>query len=76
MEGTCRECVDKCPVNSLHFTPKDITLCHDKESVINREYNKIHYGIDVPSCGLCMIKLPCSVENPMNNEYTVKDNPG
>ena len=24
------------------------------------------YDLDIPTCGLCMLKLPCSLENPVN----------
>ena len=63
--GTCRKCVAACPVTAITTEKKDMVQCYEKEDTINTVYNAEQYGRSIPTCGLCMIGVPCSTGIPV-----------
>jgi epoxyqueuosine reductase len=66
MYGTCQQCIKKCPVLAIAAEKKNMVQCYIKEDTINKAYNSEQYGIHIPTCGLCMMGVPCSMGIPVN----------
>jgi len=58
-DGTCMECVDRCPVRAITEKGHDKNVCrafvHDKMA----SYIKKNYEIDIHACGLCQTAVAC-----------------
>jgi epoxyqueuosine reductase len=57
-EGTCGECIDRCPAGALSPQGHDKVVCkaHLDRS---RAYVTEHYGFEGYGCGLCQVGVPC-----------------
>jgi epoxyqueuosine reductase len=57
-EGTCGECIERCPVGAVSEQGHDKLKCR---SFLRRTrtYVKEHYGFEGYGCGLCQTGVPC-----------------
>ncbi len=56
--GTCKKCIERCPVGAISEAGKDKMLCatHVRRT---RAHVKATYGFDGYGCGLCQTGVPC-----------------
>jgi epoxyqueuosine reductase len=62
-EGTCGECIDRCPVGALSPEGHDKVVC---KAHLDRtqDYVREHYGFEGYGCGLCQVGVPCESAIP------------
>lgn len=63
-EGSCRECIDRCPVSALSENGHDKLLCSAHLHPTTSDYVKIEFGFDGYGCGLCQTGVPCESKIP------------
>jgi len=56
--GTCKECVDRCPVGALSENGHDKIKCR-KFLGVTAKYVEKNFGFKGYGCGLCQIGVPC-----------------
>ena len=64
--GTCGECIDRCPARAI------TTDGHNKEKcrlhlVSSKEYVKKAYNFEGYGCGLCQVGVPCETRIPVKS---------
>jgi epoxyqueuosine reductase len=61
--GTCGECIDRCPVGAISEAGHDKLKC---EAHLNRtgRYVTETYGFEGYGCGLCQVGVPCEARIP------------
>ncbi len=57
----------RCPVSAIETEKKNMIRYYHKEDTINKAYNAEQYGINIPTCGLCMMGVPCATGIPVKN---------
>lgn len=57
-QGTCGECMDRCPVGAVTQSGHDKEIC-ERHLLETREYVESHYGFEGYGCGLCQTGVPC-----------------
>ncbi len=62
-EGTCGECIDRCPVGALSAQGHDKVACKAHLDR-TRTYVGEHYGFEGYGCGLCQVDVPCESAIP------------
>ena len=62
--GTCKKCVEKCPVDALSETGHDKEKCRRFLRESAWEHNKTVYNLDEYCCGKCQVDVPCSSHIP------------
>ncbi|MHA2297707.1 MAG: epoxyqueuosine reductase [Candidatus Hodarchaeales archaeon] len=69
-KGTCRKCMDRCPVGAITESGHDKTICrtHLQETA---EYVKKNYDFDGYGCGLCQTGVPCESGIPIESNNNV-----
>jgi epoxyqueuosine reductase QueG len=65
--GTCRKCVQLCPVAAISSQGHDKVRCfgHLEKA---RNYAQREYGIKTGGCGLCQVGVPCESHIPSPEE--------
>ncbi len=63
MDGTCGECIDRCPVKAISKAGHDKIKC-DRHLDRTKAYVKEHYGFEGYGCGLCQTGVPCESRVP------------
>ena len=63
-QGTCRECVDRCPVNALSAKGHDKRRCMQYTERTMNKYIKEKFGLDTYACGLCQAGVACTYGIP------------
>ena len=58
-QGTCGECIRRCPVGAISQAGHDKARCRQHSGRASREYVKARYGFDGYGCGLCQTGVPC-----------------
>lgn len=58
-DGSCTECMDRCPVGSVDPAGRDKDACAHHLEVTTAEYVKREYGFEGYGCGLCQTGVPC-----------------
>lgn len=58
-QGTCGECIQRCPVGALSRTGHNKERCLRHLKPNTARYVKTHYGFDGYGCGLCQTGVPC-----------------
>jgi epoxyqueuosine reductase len=62
-EGSCGECIARCPVGAITSEGHDKQKCH--EYAMNElRHLKIRYGVKLTGCGLCQVGVPCEERIP------------
>lgn len=63
--GTCRKCVQRCPVGALSEKGHDKITCMKHVHETCQRYISRHYGFDGYACGLCQTGVPCESRIPV-----------
>lgn len=63
-EGTCKECIQRCPAGAISEKGHEKALCHKYLRQVTAPYTKKHYGLEVNNCGLCQVRVPCESQIP------------
>ncbi len=58
-DGSCTECVTRCPVGSVGAAGRDKEACARHLEKTTAEYVKREYGFEGYGCGLCQTGVPC-----------------
>jgi epoxyqueuosine reductase QueG len=58
-QGSCRKCMDRCPVGAISEAGKDKARCLNHLFPGTSRYVKETYGFDGYGCGLCQTGVPC-----------------
>jgi epoxyqueuosine reductase len=66
-EGTCGECIARCPVGAITRSGHDKLECRQHLRA-TEEYVESHYGFDGYGCGLCQTGVPCESEIPIGQD--------
>ena len=67
-QGTCKKCVERCPVNALSEKGHDKILCSMHVHETCKEYIVEHYGFAGYACGLCQTAVPCESKIPVGSD--------
>lgn len=62
-DGSCKSCVDRCPVEALSLDGFARQLCNTRviqNAAIDRPWGR------ADACGKCLVGLPCSLEDPVS----------
>ena len=57
-EGTCGECIERCPIGAITEKGHNKIVCRKYVNMTN-EYVIRHFGFDGYGCGLCQTGVPC-----------------
>ena len=63
VNGTCQDCIKRCPAGAITEEGHDKEKCFehfDKLSSLKEKYN-----VEVTGCGLCQTKVSCEFTNPV-----------
>jgi len=63
-EGTCGQCIKRCPVGAITEKGHDKKRCGAHVNGICTEYAKGEYDLDINVCGLCQTGVPCQSAIP------------
>ena len=64
-EGTCKECISRCPVGAITEKGKDKSACYRHLFQTTKDYVTPKYGFDGYGCGLCQTGVPCESKIPL-----------
>lgn len=67
-EGTCKECISRCPVGAITEKGKDKSICYRHLSQTTKDYVTHKYGFDGYGCGLCQTGVPCESKIPLKQD--------
>lgn len=67
-EGTCKECISRCPVGAITEKGKDKSTCYRHLSQTTKDYVTHKYGFDGYGCGLCQTGVPCESKIPLKQD--------
>jgi epoxyqueuosine reductase QueG len=71
-EGTCGECMHRCPVGAIAEMGHDKERCRRHlsrtEDYVRTEYGFVGYG-----CGLCQTGVPCESKVPVEPQHSIDD---
>ena len=68
-EGTCGNCIDRCPVKALSKAGHDKAKCQ-RHLDRTATYVKEHFGFERYGCGLCQTSVPCASRVPPSTRVT------
>ncbi len=57
-KGTCRKCIERCPIHAITEAGHDKRLCRLYVGM-TRQYVERHYGFAGYGCGFCQTAVPC-----------------
>jgi len=63
--GTCKKCIERCPVGALSEHGHDKLKCGAYVEVEMKEYVTSHFGFQTYACGLCQTGVPCESGIPI-----------
>ncbi len=63
-EGTCTQCVARCPVGAITESGHDKEAC-SRHLSLTEEYVRAEYGFEGYGCGLCQTGVPCESAVPV-----------
>ncbi len=64
-EGTCRKCIERCPVGAITEGGHDKNKCMAYLHPTTQEYVKTHFGFEGYGCGMCQTGVPCESRIPI-----------
>lgn len=59
MDGSCGECIDRCPVGALSAKGHDKSICKAYLRGVTAQFVEKEYGFKGYGCGLCQTGVPC-----------------
>jgi epoxyqueuosine reductase QueG len=65
-EGTCGECISRCPVGAITEAGHEKMKCLQHIRQIAADYVKSNYGFKGYGCGLCQTGVPCESGIPVS----------
>lgn len=65
-EGTCGQCIDRCPAGAVTKKGHDKVKCWDYIQKITEEHTKHFFKGASDSCGFCETLVPCESEIPID----------
>ena len=68
VDGSCKKCIERCPVQALSEAGHDKPKCLAFLKPGTVDYVKQAYGFDGYGCGLCQTKVPCEAGIPVRKE--------
>jgi epoxyqueuosine reductase QueG len=66
--GTCKKCVDRCPVGAISEAGHDKYKCDAHLRPATAEYARANYHLDGFGCGLCQTGVPCENRIPLKRD--------
>jgi ferredoxin len=63
--GTCGACIKRCPVDAISQAGHDKVTCQNYIRQVTAPYAKRLSGQVVTPCGLCQVRIPCELRNPL-----------
>ena len=66
--GICGKCITRCPVKALSESGHDKKRCMQYVEHAMRDFSINKYHIDITSCGLCQVAVPCMDHIPNPDE--------
>lgn len=66
-QGTCGACIKRCPVDAISQAGHDKVACHNYIRQVTAPYAKQVSGQVVTPCGLCQVRIPCELRNPLRS---------
>jgi epoxyqueuosine reductase QueG len=67
-QGTCRECVGRCPVNALSEQGHNKSRCMQYTEQTMNKYIREKFGLETYACGLCQAGVACTYGIPETGE--------
>lgn len=66
--GTCKQCVDRCPVGALSEEGHNKEICWNHVHEVNGPYIRKEMNLEAFGCGLCQTNVSCEsgIPNPLN----------
>jgi epoxyqueuosine reductase len=68
-EGTCGECIQRCPAGALSSAGHDKLRCRSYLRTDIKKYVSSHFGFDGYGCGLCQTGVPCESKIPLKGTF-------
>jgi epoxyqueuosine reductase QueG len=62
--GTCGQCIERCPVKALSKKGHDKAKCRHHIFEVTPKYVRSHFHFDGYACGLCQVGVPCESKIP------------
>ena len=66
--GTCRKCIERCPVGAITEAGHDKINCRQHLRPVTEKYVKSNFGFDGYGCGLCQTGVPCEDKIPTEQD--------
>ena len=60
----CTACIDRCPVGAIDENGHDKLKCKAYGREVCKPFSVENYGLEIHSCGLCQVGVPCESRNP------------
>jgi epoxyqueuosine reductase QueG len=67
-QGSCKKCVERCPVEALSEKGHDKILCSRHVHETCKAYIVEHFGFEGYACGLCQTGIPCESKIPVKSD--------
>jgi epoxyqueuosine reductase QueG len=67
-QGSCKKCVERCPVEALSEKGHDKILCSRHVHETCKAYIVEHFGFEGYACGLCQTGVPCESKIPVKSD--------
>jgi len=67
-QGSCKKCVERCPVEALSEKGHDKILCSKHVHETCKAYIVEHFGFEGYACGLCQTGIPCESKIPVKSD--------
>lgn len=62
--GSCLQCVKRCPANAISEKGHDKAKCMDYQTKVTNKYCREVYGLEMRYCGICQFGVPCESRIP------------
>ena len=63
-KGTCKKCIERCPVGAVSESGHDKLKCKAYVLEAMKDYVTSHYGFEGYGCGFCQSGVPCESKIP------------
>ncbi|QVK20748.1 epoxyqueuosine reductase [Mycoplasmatota bacterium] len=63
-DGTCNDCIRRCPVGAISEQGHDKLKCRAYQRNVIKPYTEKHYEVASSSCGLCQVGVACEFKIP------------
>ena len=63
-DGSCLQCVKRCPTNAISRNGHDKAKCMDYQTNVTNRHCREAYGLEMRYCGICQFGVPCESRIP------------